>query len=231
VVQFKLGARRAGVFDINTACSGFVTAMDVGTKYLVADQTLKHVLVIGAYGMSRYIDWTDKSTATLFADGAGAVVLSASDQPGFLGSTLWADGSMWDALGIYDGGTARPAGGEVRPHVQFVRKFPKTFNTEHWPRMLRETSVKAGVPLEAVSLFIFTQLNLRTIEDVMQTIGQPMSRTHWVMNKWGYTGSGCIPMTLDDAVQAGRLAPGDVVAFCASGGGVSMASAFVKWNP
>lgn len=226
VVQHKLGARGAGVFDLNTACAGFVTALDVGCKYLGSDPTLRHVLVIGAYGMSRYLDWTDKYTATLFADGAGAVVLSPSERPGFLASTLWADGSMWDALGIYGGGTAKPAGGEVHPHVEFVRKFPKTYNTEHWPRMLRETSAKCGVPLDAVSLFVFTQLNLRTIEDVMQTIGQPMTKTHWVMDKWGYTGSGCIPMTLDDALEAGKVKRDGVVAFCASGGGVAMASAF-----
>ena len=226
VVQHKLGARNAGVFDINTACAGFVTALDVGCKYLGGDASMRHALVIGAYGMSRYLDWTDKYTATLFADGAGAVVLSPTERPGFLGSTLWADGSMWDALGIYAGGTARPAGGDVHPHVEFVRKFPKTYNLEHWPRMLRETSKKCGVPLEAVSLFVFTQLNLRTIEEVMQIIGQPMAKTHWVMDKWGYTGSGCIPMTLDDAIAAGKVKAGDVVAFCASGGGVAMASAF-----
>jgi 3-oxoacyl-[acyl-carrier-protein] synthase-3 len=231
VVQHKLGAKRAGVFDLNTACAGFVTAMDVAHKYLVADRAMKHILVIGAYGMSRFLDWTDKSTATLFADGAGAVVMSASEQPGFLASTLWADGAMWDALGIYAGGTAKPAGGDVRPSVKFVRKFPKTFNTEHWPRMLAETSAKANVGLDQVKLFVFTQLNLRVIEDVMKVLGQPMTKAHWVMHKWGYTGSGCIPMTLDDAVEAGRLSPGDVVAFCASGGGVSMASAFFRWQP
>ncbi len=228
VVQFKLGATKSGVLDVNSACSGFVTAMDLAAKALVADETISHVLVIGAYGMSRYIDWADKSTATLFADGAGAVVLSASNKRGYLGGTLWADGSKWASLGIYQGGTAQPAGGDVRPTVKFVAKFPKTYNTEHWPRMLRETSKKTGVPMEDVKLFVFTQLNLRTIEDVMQTIGQPMTKTHWVMNKWGYTGSGCIPMTLDDAIEQERLAPGDIVAFCASGGGVSMASAFVE---
>ncbi len=226
VVQYKLGARRAGVFDLNTACAGFVTALDVGCRYLGSDPTMRHVLVIGAYGMSRYLDWSDKYTATLFADGAGAVVLSPSERPGFLGSTLWADGSMWDALGIYAGGTAQPAGDGLHPHVEFVRKFPKTYNTEHWPRMLRETSRKCGVPLEQVALFVFTQLNLRTIEEVMHAIGQPMSKTHWVMDRWGYTGSGCIPMTLDDAIDAGKVKAGDVVAFCASGGGVAMASAF-----
>ncbi len=230
VVQFKLGATRAGVLDVNAACAGFVTAVDLAAKAIVADRTMRHVLVIGAYGMSRFIDWSDKSTATLFADGAGAFVMSASERPGYLGGTLWADGSRWDSLGIFAGGTAHPAGGDVHPSVKFVRKFPRSYNTEHWPRMLRETAAKTQVPLESVSLFVFTQLNLRTIEEVMQTIGQPMSKTHWVMNKWGYTGSGCIPMALDDANELGRLKAGDVVAFCASGGGVSMASAFVEWS-
>ncbi len=231
VVQHKLGARRAGVFDLNTACAGFVTALDLASRNLAANEALRHVLVIGAYGMSRYLDWTDKATATLFADGAGAVVLSPSDQPGLLASTLWADGSLWDAMGIYEGGTARPAGGDVHPHVKFVRKFPKTYNLEHWPRLLTETSAKARVPLEDVALFVFTQLNLRTIEEVMAGLRLPMSRTHWVMDKWGYTGSGCIPMTLDDALEHRTLAAGDVVAFCASGGGVAMASAFFTWRP
>ena len=231
VVQHKLGARRAGVFDLNTACAGFVTALDLASRNLSANPALRHVLVIGAYGMSRYLDWTDKATATLFADGAGAVVLSPSEQPGLLASTLWADGSLWDAMGIYEGGTAHPAGGEVHPHVKFVKKFPKTYNLEHWPRLLRETSAKAGVALDEVALFVFTQLNLRTIEEVMGGLSLPMSRTHWVMDKWGYTGSGCIPMTLDDALEHGKLKAGDVVAFCASGGGVAMASAFFTWRP
>jgi 3-oxoacyl-[acyl-carrier-protein] synthase-3 len=231
VVQHKLGARKAGVFDLNNACAGFVTALDLASRNLSANPELRHVLVIGAYGMSRFLDWTDKATATLFADGAGAVVLSPSAEPGLLASTLWADGSLWDAMGIYEGGTSRPAGGEVHPHVQFVKKFPRSYNTEHWPRMLRETAAKAAVPLDRVALFVFTQLNLRTIEEVMVTLGQPLKRAHWVMDKWGYTGSGCIPMTLDDAVEQGKLSPGDVVAFCASGGGVAMASAFFTWRP
>lgn len=231
VVQHKLGATKAACFDVNAACSGWVVALDTAAMHLKADPSKRHVLVIGAYGMSRFLDWTDKHTATLFADGAGAVVLSASDRPGFLGSTLWSDGSMWDALGIFEGGTVKPAGGEVKPAVRFVRKFPRTYNTEHWPRLLGETSKKCGVPLDAVRLFVFTQLNLRTIEDVMDTLGLPRFRAHYVGDKWGYTGSACIPMTLDDSVEQRLVSRGDVVAFCASGGGVSMASAFFRWDP
>jgi len=81
-----------------------------------------------------------------------------------------------------------------------------------------------------VSLFLFTQLNLRTIEATMRALGQPMSKTHWTMDKWGYTGSACIPMTLDDAAQRGRLKPGDHVVLCATGGGLATAAVLLRWG-
>jgi len=84
--------------------------------------------------------------------------------------------------------------------------------------------------LDDVDLFVFTQLNLRTIEATMQVLDQPMSKTHWIMDKWGYTGSACIPMALDDAVENGKVKSGDVVLFCASGGGLAMAVAAFKWK-
>lgn len=95
VVQHRIGAKNAGTFDINCACSGFVTALDTASKFIIADSEYKHVLVIGAYAMSKYLDWNDKKTATIFADGAGAVVLQASEEgPGFLASKLLADGAF-----------------------------------------------------------------------------------------------------------------------------------------
>lgn len=231
VVQHQLGAKNAGCFDLNAACSGWVMALDTAAMHLKADPAKQHVLVIGLYAMSRFLNWADKTTATLFADGAGAAVLSAGPQQGHLATTLWSDGSMWDALGIYEGGSRHPAGGEVHAYVRFVRKFPKTYNLEHWPRLLKETSQKAGVPLEGVKHFIFTQLNLRVIEAVMDELGLPRERAHYVGHKWGYTGNACIPMTLDDAFERGALQRGDVIALCASGGGVSMASSFLRWDP
>ncbi|PZR15345.1 MAG: ketoacyl-ACP synthase III [Archangium gephyra] len=228
VVLHKLGARHTPAFDVNAACSGWVVALDTAAGLIRADETKRHVLVIGAYGMSRFLDWTDKHTATLFADGAGAVVLSASDTPGFLASTLWSDSAMWDALGVYAGGAKKP---EERGFVKFVRKFPKTYNTEHWPRLLATTSDRCGVPLNEVKAFFFTQLNLRAIEAVMDGLGLPRERAPYIGDKWGYTGNACIPMTLDDAVERGVLQRGDVIALCASGGGVSMASAFLRWDP
>ncbi len=235
-VQAKLGASNAGIYDVNAACAGWVTALDIASKTVAADASYKRVLVVGAYGMSRYINWKDKKTCTLFADGAGAVLLGGSDKPGFLGAKLLAAGEYHDALGVYTGGTARPATVESlaltggKPAVQFVRKFPATFNTERWPMLLKQLLERAGLTMNDVNCFVFTQLNLRTIEATMKVLEQPMSKTHWTMDKWGYTGSACIPMTLDDALQAGKVKRGDLIALCASGGGLAMASALYRWT-
>lgn len=235
VLQHKLGARNAGTYDLNCACAGFVTALDVASKTIAADEAYRRVLVVGAYGMTRHLDWTDKKTCTLFADGAGAVVLGAGETPGFLGAKLEAHGEYHDALGIYGGGTLHPAtpawiAANGQPAVRFVRKFPATFNTERWPALVRAVLDRAGRSLDEVGLFVFTQLNLRTIEATMAALGQPMARTHWTMDRLGYTGSACIPMTLDEAVRQGKVGPGDLVLLCASGGGLALAAALYRWT-
>jgi 3-oxoacyl-[acyl-carrier-protein] synthase-3 len=235
VVQAKLGAPRAGTYDVNCACASWVTALDIAGKTVASDADYDAVLVVGAYGMSRYVDWKDKATCTLFADGAGAVVLRAGGAPGLHPAKLQAFGEYHDALGIYTGGTFRPATADEvsargKPTVQFVRKFPATFNTERWPELCRAALAKAGIGLDEVKLFLFTQLNLRTIEASMAALGQPLSKTHWIMDKWGYTGSACIPMALDDAVEKGKLAAGDNVVLCASGGGLAMAAMALRWT-
>lgn len=236
VVQSKLGAHKAGCFDVNSACAGWVTALDQGARYLLTEPNARYVLVAGGYGMSRFIDVTDKKTANLFADGAGAAVLGVGDSPGWLGSQLLAVGSFHDALGIYGGGTFRPCTPENQqtygpPKVEFVKKFPKTFNTEYWPKLIQGALNKAGLTFNDVDLYLFTQLNLRTIEHMLETLGQPISKTHWVMDKWGYTGSPCVVMALDDAITQGRgPKPGQVVVFCASGGGITMAASVWKWT-
>lgn len=235
-VQAKLGAVAAGAYDINCACAAWVTALDMAARYIATDADYRHILVAAGYGMTKFIDWTDKYTCTLFADGAAAVIVQAGDQPGFLSGKLVAHGEFHDALGIYSGGTFRPATPEVvgelgKPRVQFVRKFPATFNSDNWPPLVRETVRKAGLSLEEIDFFLFTQLNLRTIEFVMQNLGQPMSKTHTIMDKWGYLGSACIPAALHDALEAGRgPKPGDNVVFCATGGGMAMAASVWRWT-
>jgi 3-oxoacyl-[acyl-carrier-protein] synthase-3 len=156
VVQAKLGARRAGVFDVNSACAGWVIALDLAARLVITEPDETSILVIGAYGMSRFLDGEDKKTATLFADGAGAVVVGAGAAPGWLATVTAAAGEYHDALGIYTGGTFRPATAANlarygSPVVQFVRKFPATFNTEQWPplieRVLDRASATTGTRL------------------------------------------------------------------------------------
>jgi len=235
VVQHRLGAVNAGTFDVNCACAGFVTALDTASKFIIADSSYRNVLVVGAYAITKYLDWHDKKTATIFADGAGALVLQANhDRPGFLAGKLYADGSFHDHMGIYAGGTHLPITSEVIDEgvwtkVRFAKKYPAEVNTEGWPAIIRQVLDKAQLKLDDVKLFLFTQVNLKTIKEVMEKLELPMDRTHTIMQKWGYTGSACIPMVLHDAVSAGKLARGDNVIMCASGGGLNMACVAFKW--
>jgi 3-oxoacyl-[acyl-carrier-protein] synthase-3 len=236
VVQHKLGADKAGCYDVNSACAGWVTALDQGARYLLTETDFKYVLVAGGYGMSKYLDLADKTTANLFADGAGAALLGIGDNPGFLASNLLAKGEFHDALGIYSGGTFSPATIDNlqpygKPVVKFVKKFPKTFNTDHWPNLIQGALDKVDLSFDDVDHYYLTQLNLRTIEAMMELMGQSINKTHWVMDKWGYTGSPCVIMALDDAIANGKgPQPGDIIAFCASRGGISMASSVWKWS-
>lgn len=235
VLQAKLGAPNAGTFDINTACAGWVTALDTAARYVMTDPDIDYILVVGAYGMSRFVDYSDHKTCTLFADGAGAVVVGAGETPGFLAGKLIAAGEYYDALGIYTGGVAQPRTpadvNEGIPRVQFVRRFPATFNSERWPALVHDVLDKAGMTTDDVDYYLFTQLNVNTIKQVMEILEQPLEKTHWIMDKWGYTGSACIPMALDDALQEGAgPQPGDNVLFVASGGGISMAAGLWRWT-
>ena len=235
VVQHRLGAVNAGTFDVNSACAGFVTALDTASKFIIADPAYRNVLVVGAYAMSKYLDWHDKKTATIFADGAGALVLQArDDRPGFLAGKLHADGSFHDYMGIYAGGTRLPITNQVIDEgiwtkVRFAKKYPAEVNNEGWPVIIEQVLAKSRLKLSDVKLFLFTQVNLSTIKAVMAKFELPMERTHTIMHKWGYTGSACIPMVLHDAVSAGKLTRGDNVIMCASGGGLNMACVAFRW--
>lgn len=236
VVQGRLGARRAGTFDVNAGCAGFVTALDLAWKYVRADERYRRVLVIGAYAMSKFVDPMDKKTATIFADGAGAAVVELSDAPGVLASELYADGTLAPGMGVFAGGTAEPITEAVlrdgyRNRLRFVSKYPKEVNEEGWPRIARSVLARAGRDPKDVALWLWTQVNRSTIEVVMDRLGEPMAKAHTVMHKWGYTGSACLPMALADAAEQGRLSPGDLVVLTGSGAGLAMGCVALEWNP
>lgn len=236
VVQHRIGAKNAGTFDMNCACAGFVTALDTATKYIIADASYKNILVIGVYAMTKFLDWTEKKTATIFADGAGAVVLQADESGahGVLASKLEAMGEYHDFLGIFAGGSKMPVTTEILEknyynRVRFAKRMPPEINFEGWQRIVRELLQRINLTLDDVDLFLWTQVNLSTIQEVMAALNQPMEKTHTIMEKWGYTGSACIPMVLHDAIEHGKLKSGDIVVFCASGGGINMAAMVFRY--
>jgi len=235
VVQHKLGiSKEAGVFDVNNACAAFVTSLIIAGKFIATEPHYDTALVIGAYAMSKFLDWDDYKTATVFADGAGAVVLRASEEPGILSSQMLADGRYHDYMGIYAGGTFRPITPQLmeqKEHcLQIKKRFPPDVNSAHWPKLVRAVVERAGHRLEDVDRVYFTQINVNTIKQVMGELGLPLERTHWIMDKWGYTGSACIPMALDDHLEQGKgPEPGDLVVLCASGGGYAMAAVALRW--
>jgi 3-oxoacyl-[acyl-carrier-protein] synthase III len=235
VVHGRLGTARAGTFDVNAGCAGYVTALDIASKYIRADDRYERVLVVGAYAMSKYLDYSDKKTATIFADGAGATVVERRDAPGVLAAELFADGRLACGMGVFAGGTAEPITEAVlrdgyRNHLRFVEKYPKEVNEEGWPRIARSVLSRIGRGVEDVTLWLWTQVNLSTIRLVMNTLDVPMSRAHTVMGKWGYTGAACLPMALDDAVRSGRLRDGDLVMLTGSGAGLAMGCVAVEWR-
>jgi 3-oxoacyl-[acyl-carrier-protein] synthase-3 len=235
VVQYKLGAKNAGAFDVNSACAGFVTALDMAGKYVVSDPQYRNILVVGAYGMTKYLNFDDFKIATLFADGAGAVVVQASQREnGIMASTLFADGQYHDYMGVYAGGTKTPVTHEViekRGHLlDFAKKIPIETNGTHWPRLTNILLDRIQKRAEDIDHFFLTQINIQSINEALDNLKLPRSKSHNVMDRYGYTGSACIPMALHDAVAQHKLKKGDLVFMLGSGGGLSMAALAMEWG-
>ncbi len=232
IVQCKLGAKNAGTFDVNCACAGLVTALDIATKYILTDSSFKKVLIVGTYAMTKFLNWKDKVTAPIFSDGAGAIILEETDNgPGFLTSKLIADGCFYDYLGVYLGSGAVPTPEYIEKGLHFVRynkRYPDV-NSENWPSLVRDTLKKVNLTSQDIDMIIFTQVRKFTIEEVMEKLNLPLSKTYMVMHKYGYTGSACIPMALNDALEERKIKKGDLVVFCSSGGGYAMAAYAMRW--
>ncbi|MBX3022699.1 MAG: ketoacyl-ACP synthase III [Bdellovibrionales bacterium] len=236
VVQYRLGAKNAGAFDINSACAGFVTALDMASKYIMADRQYRNILVVGAYGMTKYLNFDDYKIATLFADGAGAVVVQAveDDARGIQTATLFADGQYHDYMGVYAGGTRTPITHEVLERrgqlLDFAKKIPIETNGTHWPRLTHILLDRIGKAPKDIDHFFMTQINIQSIHEALDNLGLPHSKSHNIMDRYGYTGSACLPMALHDAAEQHRLKKGDLVFMLGSGGGLSMAACSLVWD-
>ncbi|HEX2383367.1 MAG TPA: beta-ketoacyl-ACP synthase III [Acidimicrobiales bacterium] len=222
VVQHELGLA-CGAFDVNAACSGFVYGL-VTAHQFVAGGSIEQVLLIGSETLSRITDWDDRSTAVLFADGAGAVVLSAADDSGegthLLGWDLGCDGSARSILDADIGGFIHMEGREV-----FRRAVRVMIDSG------KRAMDRAGVNADDIALVVPHQANLRIIESANAKLGLPMDRTAVVLDYTGNTSSASIPLALVDAIDQGRLSPGDLIMFVGFGAGMTWASAILRWDP
>ncbi|MCP3960031.1 MAG: ketoacyl-ACP synthase III [bacterium] len=231
VLQHKLGARNAGTFDIGCACASFPTGLATAAGWIATNPAMQTVLVVGVYMMRKLAD-PDDPMIFFYGDGAGAAVLEPADQPGFVTAAAIADGKYHGHWGIYAGGTAEPASVAAveagRTRVRLIERYPPEVNHEGWPRLARRLARQGGFALDDVDLFIFTQVRKPSIALVMEELGVPIERAHTIMEDWGYTGSACLAMAFDDAVEKGKAKRGDLVMFVGSGVGYNQAGAVFR---
>ncbi len=232
VLQQKLGAANAGTFDVGCACASFPTGLSAGAGLIASNAALKTVLVVGVYMMHKLADPNDPMIF-FYGDGAGAAILEPSNEAGFIGASFQADGTFAKHWGIYAGATAEPATAEAvaagRTAVKMLERYPPEINNEGWPRLVRRLANENDLAVDAIDFIIFTQVRKPTIELVMNDLGLSMEKTHMIMEDWGYTGSACIPMALDDALSKGKISEGDVVVLVGSGVGYNQAAVALRW--
>jgi len=228
------GEREAGAFDVGASCASFVTALDAAARMVATDPALGHALVVGVYDMSAHLRPGDAFGWSIFADGAGAVVLARTtddDRSGYVEGVLRTDGTQWNYIGVYAGGTRTPVTRELLDTgawgLELLQRLPGDRNVKLWPPLVNRLLEKAGRTLGDVDHLIFTQINRSVIAAVMGELGLPMEKTTCVMDRYGYTGSACVPMALATAIRERRVAKGDTVALVASGAGLAVGANLV----
>jgi 3-oxoacyl-[acyl-carrier-protein] synthase-3 len=234
LVQDALGARRAGAFDLLAGCSGFVYGLGVASQLIISG-VHENVLVIGAETLSRIMDWTDRNTCVLFGDGAGALLLQASDAPGgVLSFTLGADGSGGDLLILPGGGSRHPASAEtVAQKMHYARMNGREvfrFATRIMGHAAREAIQAAKLKIEDVDLFIPHQANIRIIQLAAKHLRLPMDKVFVNLERYGNTSCASIPIAFCEAIEEERIQPGDHLVLVSFGAGLTWAAAVVQWH-
>ncbi|MGF1509220.1 MAG: beta-ketoacyl-ACP synthase III [Myxococcota bacterium] len=232
-LQAKLGCR-APAFDVSAACAGSMYGLTVAEKF-IRTGSAQHVLVVGAELLSRLLDWKDRNTCVLFGDAAGAMILGVEDRPdrGILTTHLHTDGSLTDILKIPGGGTVHPMSTEaMEQRLQFVKMSGReVFKVA--VRSLADVVLEAldacGLEKEDLDHVIPHQANIRIVETVLDRLGVPRERCLTNIDRFGNTSSASVPVTLDEAVRAGRIRDGELVAMMAIGAGMSWSSALIRW--
>jgi 3-oxoacyl-[acyl-carrier-protein] synthase-3 len=234
LIQDALGAASAAAFDLSAGCSGFVYGMSLAAD-LIAAGKYRLALVIGAETLSRITDYTDRTTCILFGDGAGAVVLRASDAPGgVLSSQLGADGSGGELLMLPGGGSMHPATSEtVTRRLHFLQMQGRQvfrFATRVMPEASKQVLDQAALQVADVSLFVPHQANDRILQAAARGLSIPEERMYSNLARYGNTSSASIPIALCEAVEQGRIKRDDLIVCVGFGAGLTWAAAAIRWT-
>lgn len=234
LLQDALGAEHAAAFDLSAGCSGFIYGMSIAAD-LLSVGSYKCALVVGAETLSRIVDWTDRNTCVLFGDGAGAVILQASDRPGgVLSSVLGADGSGGDLLMLPAGGSLQPASAEsvqARQHFIHMQGRPVfRFATRVMAEASEEALARAGLSVDDVDLFIPHQANDRILQTAAKNLGVPDERLFTNLARYGNTSSASIPIALCEAIDQDLIKRGDIVVCVGFGAGLTWAATAIRWS-
>ena len=232
LIQHQLGATRAAACDLSAACCGFVYALSVADAYVKTG--MRHVLIIGSEVMSAITDWTDRNTCILFGDGAGAAVISASENDrGILSTHLRSDGALCDLIAVPGGGSRLPPSEKVvAERMQYIKmKGNETFKVavRTLEEVARETLAANHLGIEDLDLYVPHQANVRILKAVAERLGLPPEKMMLNLDRYGNTSAASIPIALDEAVRQGRIKEEGLVMLGAFGAGLTWASALIRW--
>ena len=232
-LQHELGCKNAPAFDLAAGCSGFLYAQSVAKQFLLTAR-LRHILVVGAELLSKFVDWQDRTTCVIFADGAGAVVMSQGHSPrGVISSALHTDGSMADYICMPGGGVLHPPGqAMIDQRLQYIRmRGNETFKmaVRCIEEVCREVLESAHLSPSDIDWFVPHQANRRILDAVAQRMGIPAERCYINVDRYGNTSSASIPIALDEAVRSGKIQRGHIVLMAAFGAGLTWGASVVRW--
>jgi 3-oxoacyl-[acyl-carrier-protein] synthase-3 len=232
-LQATLGAKNAAAFDIGAACSGFVYALTTAEGIIAAEQA-QYVLVIAAEKLTSIMDWSDRTTAVLFGDGAGAtIVRKSTNGRGILSTYLKSDGTLAELLYRPGGGATHPPSDELlKDHSYYIKMAGREVFKAAVLSMADACDhalERAGLTAGEIDLLIPHQANIRIIEATAKHAGMPMDKVYVNVDRFGNTSAASIAIALDEAVKSGRLQPGMKVMFCAFGAGFTWGSMVVRW--
>jgi 3-oxoacyl-[acyl-carrier-protein] synthase-3 len=234
LVQDRIGAIKAGAFDLSAACTGFIFGLNMASQ-AIQTGSIETAIVVGSETLSRLVNWEDRNTCILFGDGAGAFVLQASDEPGgLLSAVMRSDGSGGNLLILPAGGSKLPTSQDTlsngQHYVQMNGREVFRFATQVMAGATREVIKKAQLSIRDVRLFIPHQANQRIIEAAARGLRLPLDRFAINLDRYGNTSTASIPIATVEAIQNERVKPGDKIVFVGFGGGLTWGAAAVQWT-